>query len=163
MKKIFITLCATLCTVSVFAQQLSDSSNNMKIRFTWGDNDNSVVMSSQLAGTKWQRIDMESHISTLVFYDSTCTEKRIDPWTGGEQIEDSFYYYLTLFEPNQHDATKVGKKSEGHYLNFYDPISGGLGSYLITKFSQDSLILDDGMLYDEFCADDRFQRYHRIK
>ena len=162
MKKIFITLCATLCTVSVFAQQLSDSSNNMKIRFTWGDNDNSVVMSSQLAGTKWQRIDMESHITTLVFYDSTCIEKQV--LSSGEQTEDSCYYYLTLFEPKQHDATKVGKKSEGHYINFYSD-EYGLISYLITKFSQDSLILDEGMIYeyDDFCADDRFQRYHRIK
>ncbi len=185
MKKIFITLCATLCTVSVFAQQLSDSSNNLKKMFgTWDDTDNSVVKSSQLAGTKWQRYDLSGTLITYIFTDSICYQNQV--LDTGEQIKGSAYYYLTLFNSKQHDSSKIGKLTEGHYLNFYYPdalspkelgkagdisysadynydFDYTLETFLITDLSTDSLILDDGRKYGLLLENENYKRFHRVK
>lgn len=104
-----------------------------------------TISSSQLAGTIWEDVDSKKteteRSDTITFSAETLTSQSYWPLVD-ITIRKQFDYYLTDYEPEHFDSTKVGTETRGYYLVTYCRQPKGMSCYEIL-----SCDLDTGDMY----------------
>jgi len=124
MKKIAISLLFLLCTHIAKAQV--------------------DICTSQLIGTKWQRIEpVVRNVNSYMQFTETCIVDSIYYSTLEKSASGSKDYYITNETPSYSVFYKnyVGQERRGRYLVVYYPKVNEVDYYTVMSFTDDELVL----------------------
>lgn len=124
MKKIAISLLFLLCTHIAKAQV--------------------DISTSQLIGTKWQRIEpVVRNVNSYMQFTETCIVDSIYYSTLEKSASGSKDYYITNETPSYSVFYKnyVGQERRGRYLVVYYPKVNEVDYYTVMSFTDDELVL----------------------